>query len=223
MIGYGAGDCSMVGFFLHNPSLAEQKRTALHQELSAHAQTAPLVSNRDEYSREMDKSWNGVKVFVLTLSVYLSEVAQLLDALNILVYFIYIMMLLILFASALVTCHLILHERCRELGTMRVIGFYESDIRHIMVMETLCLGIISLLAGFIFSRILGGLVTFAPTRWFPSFEIFMKDGKLAALYNPKTMLVNIFAVLLLLFPAIFFPAFRSSRLPLPQMLTGGIT
>jgi ABC-type antimicrobial peptide transport system permease subunit len=130
------------------------------------------------------------------------------------------MMLLIIFVSAAVTCQLILHERTREIGTMRAIGFYEADIRHIMIMETLCLGIISLIVGFIFARILSFLLTLAPTSWFPSFEIFMKDGKLIAIYNPKTMLINIAAVLCMLFPAIFFPAARSSRLPLPQMLTG---
>jgi ABC-type antimicrobial peptide transport system permease subunit len=166
------------------------------------------------------KPWKGINVFVVTLPVHLSEVAQLLDAMNLLVYFLYGMMLLIIFASAAVTCRLILHERTREIGTMRAIGFYEVDIRHIMIMETLCLGIISLVAGFVFASILSFLLTLVPASWFPSFEIFMKNGKLIALYNPKTMLLNIAAVFCMLFPAIFFPAVRVSRLPLPQMLTG---
>jgi ABC-type lipoprotein release transport system permease subunit len=220
LIGYEDADCSMVGFFLNNRSLVEPKRSALHQELSSRIQTAPLVYNRNEYSLEGDNPWDGVKVFVLTLAVYLSEVAQLLEAINLLVYFLFIMMLLIIFASAVVTCQLILHERTREIGTMRAIGFYQADIRHIMVMETLCLGIISLALGFIFAHILSFLLTFVPTTWFPSFEIFMKDGKLITLYRPQTILLNIAAVLCMLFPAIWFPAVRASRAPLPQMLTG---
>jgi hypothetical protein len=90
-----------------------------------------------------------------------------------------------------------------------------------MVMETLCLGVFSLIAGFIFAQILSFLLTLVPTAWFPSFEIFMKNGKLVALYIPKTLLINIVAVLCILLPAIFFPAVHSSRMPLPQMLNGG--
>jgi putative ABC transport system permease protein len=220
LIGYDEADCTMVGFFLNNRSDAEPKRSALHKELSSHIQTAPLVYNRDEYNREVRKPWEGVNIFVVTLPVHLSEVAQLLEAMNLLVYFLYIMMLLIIFVSAAVTCQLILHERTREIGTMRAIGFYEADIRHIMIMETLCLGLISLVAGFIFARILSFLLALAPTSWFPSFEIFMKNGKLIAFYGSKTILINIASVLCMLFPAIWFPAARSSRLPLPQMLTG---
>jgi ABC-type lipoprotein release transport system permease subunit len=89
-----------------------------------------------------------------------------------------------------------------------------------MIMETLFMGIISLVIGFIFARILSFALTLVPASWFPSFEIFMKDGKLTALYRPKTILINIVAVFCILFPAIWFPASRSSRLPLSQMLTG---
>jgi putative ABC transport system permease protein len=154
--------------------------------------------------------------------VYLSEVSDLLEAMSIITYFLYAMMLLIIFVSALVTWRLVLRERSRELGTMRAIGFYGADLRYVLIMETLGLGVCSLLTGFLFSRFLSWLVTCIPFSWFPSFEIFMKDGKLESLYLPGTMLINTAAIFGVLIAAVWEPAFRSSRDPLPAMLSGGV-
>jgi putative ABC transport system permease protein len=137
-------------------------------------------------------------------------------------YFLYAMMLLIIFVSALVTWRLILRERSRELGTMRAIGFYGGDLRYILVTESLGLALVSLAAGFLLSIFFSWLVTCIPFSWFPSFEIFMKDGELRSLYLPGTMLINVAAVFAVLTAAVWEPAFRSSRDHLPEMLSGRI-
>jgi hypothetical protein len=49
----------------------------------------------------------------------------------------------------------------------------------------------------------------------------MKNGKLMALYLPGTMALNIIAAFCILFAAVWFPAFRQSRRPLPPMISGG--
>ena len=151
----------------------------------------------------------------------MSEVADLLGAMNIITYFLYVMMLIIMMVSALVTYRLILHERRRELGTMRAVGFYGADIRFILLMETLALILVSLAAGALLALLFQWLVTFIPFTWFPSFEIFLEDGKLRTLYLPKTVAVNILAVFVSLFLAAMAPVYRSSREPLPGMLNGG--
>ncbi|MFP3041960.1 FtsX-like permease family protein [Treponema primitia] len=220
LIGFEEEDCSTIGFFLDNRVAVEKKRIALTEELERHINTAPIVHDRDELSRELDGTWEGVKVFVLTIPVYLSEVAELLDAINILSYFLYGMMLLIILVSASVTYRLILHERTREIGTLRAIGFYEGDVGYILLMETVFLGIISIIAGFIFVRFFVWGVSFISFTWIHSFEIFMKDGRLTALFLPKTMLVNLGAVFCMLIIASILPVFRSSRAPLPVLLSG---
>ncbi|MDR1635896.1 MAG: ABC transporter permease [Treponema sp.] len=213
-------ECSSLGFFLSDPGEAEKKRAVLQLELSKTAQTSPIVKDREELLREQDQSWEGIKIFVLTIPVYLSEVADLLGAMWIITYFLYAMMLLIIFVSALVTWRLVLRERSRELGTMRAIGFYGADLRYILLVETLGLALVSLTAGFFLSLFFSWLVTCIPFSWFPSFEIFMKDGKLRSLYLPGTMLVNIAAVFAILIAAVWGSAFRASRDHLPEMLSG---
>jgi ABC-type antimicrobial peptide transport system permease subunit len=213
-------DCSLIGLFIAERREAEKKRALLQGELESRVQTGPIVHDRDEFGQAQAVPFEGIKVFLLTIPVYLSEVADLLDAMNIITYFLYGMMLVIMMVSALVTYRLILHERRRELGTMRAIGFYGADIRFILVLETFGLALVSLGAGMLLELVLQWAVTFIPFSWFPSFEIFLEDGKLRTLYLPATMLVNVAAVFVSLFLAAIAPVFRSSREPLPAMLSG---
>ncbi|MDR2176835.1 MAG: FtsX-like permease family protein [Treponema sp.] len=214
-------DCSIIGLFIRDRRDIEKKRALLQVETERRIQTGPIVHDREELDLARAVSFEGIKVFLLTIPVYLSEVADLLDAMSIITYFLYGMMLVIMTVSALVTYRLILRERRRELGTMRAIGFYGADIRFILALETSGLALVSLAAGLLLTLVLQWAVTFIPFSWLPSFEIFLEDGKLRTLYLPGTVLVNVAAVFASLFLAAAAPVFRSSREPLPAMLSGG--
>jgi ABC-type lipoprotein release transport system permease subunit len=222
LLRYEDQDCSVVGLFFDDRSKVDEKKDVLQKALEGRLQVGPLVSNRDELDRESSKPLSGIKYMILTIPVYLSEVAELLDAMDILTYFLYIMMLLIIFVSAAVTYRLILHERIKEIGTMRAIGFYERDVRFLLALETVFLGVISLITGFILARFFIYASGFLSFSWFPSFEIFMKDGRLSGRYVPRTIIINIAAVFCILLPAVWFPSYKASRMPLPGMLSGGM-
>jgi ABC-type lipoprotein release transport system permease subunit len=218
---YFPDECSSVGIFFPSRRDIEKKRLIFHNALEKKIQTGPLVHDREKLAEETSKAWLGVKIYLLTMPVYLSEIADLLGAMNILAYFLFGMILVIIFVSAVVTYRLILYERTRELGTMRTLGFQEADLRHILVMENLGLGFCSLASGFILAALLSWAVQFLSLSWFPSLEIFMKNGKLTSLYLPKTIMTNSIAILCLLIFAVWIPAFFSSRKPLSLMLSGG--
>jgi ABC-type lipoprotein release transport system permease subunit len=218
---YDETECSSIGIYLQDRRQAEKNKIVLNNELAKLVQTGPLVRNRDELDWATALPWEGITVFTITIPVYLSEVSDLLGAINILTYFLYIMMLLIILLSAAVTYRLILRERSKEIGTMRVIGFYESDLRFVLMIETCFIGLLSLLFGFIFSWLLAKAAGFISFSWFPSFEIFLKNGRLSVRYLPVTLFVNISAAFCMLIAAVGVPAFRVSRDPLPQLLFGG--
>ncbi|MDR1363031.1 MAG: FtsX-like permease family protein [Spirochaetaceae bacterium] len=221
IIGFAPDDCSTIGLFFDDTKEVETKREKLQKALSGVIPLRPLVYDRDEFDHEQDWNWSGVMFFLLTIPVYISEVSQMLQALNILSYFLYVMTLLIILVSAGVTYRLILHERIKEIGAMRAIGFYEKDIRRVLVIETFILASVSLITGFCFTLILNGIVSCLPFSWFPGFDIFLKNGKLLALYDPAATGINIAAIYVILFVAVYMPAFRSSRSLLPEMLSGG--
>ena len=217
---YGDEDCSTVGFFFDDPAVAEQKRKVLQKALDGQVQTGPLVYDRDELEVERSRDWAGTRVFLFTMPVYLAEIADLLNAMNLLTYFLYGMMLLIILVSAIVTYRLIINERIREMGVMRAIGFYGVDLRLVLWTEIIALGFVSLLAGFLLALILSGAASLLSFSWFPGFEIFLKNGKLTAMYLPATMLVNVVTVFLILFATALIPSFRVSNKNLSGLLSG---
>jgi ABC-type lipoprotein release transport system permease subunit len=214
------GDCSTIGFFLDRPSDAEKKRIRLRDVLAEKIQTGPIVHDRDELAVETIRTWSGVKVFIYTLPVYLSEISDLLGAMNIVTYFLYGMMLIIILVSAAVTYRLILHERAREMGVMRAIGFYGRDLRLVLWVEVIVLGVISLFAGFLLACVLSRAASLLSFSWLPSFEIFMKNGKLSVIYLPDTVFINVTLIFLVLVFAVFFPSLRASKKHLPALLSG---
>jgi ABC-type antimicrobial peptide transport system permease subunit len=158
--------------------------------------------------------------FLLTVPVYVSEVTQILQALNIIAYFLYVMMLLIILVSAGVTYRLILHERAKEIGTMRAIGLYQKDIRRVLLSESFILATVSLVTGFCLTLFINWIVSRLSFSWFPSFEIFLKNGRLFALYNPLVVALNVAAIYVILFIVVYVPSFRLSGSPLPELLSG---
>jgi len=213
-------DCSTIGFFLGNSSASESGRRRLQEVLSEKMQTGPLVYNREEMDVEINKPWSGIKVFLYTMPVYLSEVSDLLDAMNIITYFLYVIMLLIIFVSAAATYRLILHERTKEIGIMRAIGFYGSDLRFVLWAEIITLWIISLFSGFLLASILSFIFSFFSFSWFPGFEIFLKDGKLSVLYMFSTIIVNIVLTFSVIAAAVVIPSLRVSGKNLQSLLSG---
>ncbi|MDR2072000.1 MAG: ABC transporter permease [Spirochaetaceae bacterium] len=223
LIGFADDDCSLIGFYLQDKSFAaiETKRRALYRELAGQIHTGPLVYDREAFDEETDNV-EDKSTFLVTLPVYLSEVAELLEAIDLASYVLYGMMLAIIMVSAGVTCRLILHERNRETGTMRAIGFYESDLRTILQMELCMAALFAMATGFILALFINQILSYTSFNWFPGFEVFMRNGRIQALYIPETMACNVLAVLFMLILAVRGPIFRNSRSPLPDMLAGGV-
>jgi len=215
-------DCSLIGFFFESRSMAEENRARLYRAMRHRIQTGSLIKNREEMINETSwpYSWENTKVFLFTLPVYLSEIDSLLNAMDLLTYLLYGVMLVIIFVSASVTYRLIMHERTREMGVMRSIGFFGGDLRMVLWTEAGILGIISIFAGFILSVLISFGASFISFDWFPGFEIFLRSGKITALYLPGTIINNIILTLIVLAAAVIFPALRASRKNLPSLLSG---
>jgi putative ABC transport system permease protein len=217
---YADGDCSTVGFFFENQTVAEKTRKKMHEVLSRNLSTGPLVYDRERLDAEIGEKWDGIKVFLLTLPVYLSEVSELLNAINLITYCIYGLMLLIILVSATVTYRLILHERVKEIGIMGTIGFNSSDLRRVLWTEVAILGFLSLVFGLILVFIFNQIFSLFSFSWFSGFEIFMKNNKFTLLYLPKTFLLNGLSVFFILFMSVIIPVFNVSRKKLPNLLSG---
>jgi ABC-type antimicrobial peptide transport system permease subunit len=219
LAGFDADDASSVGVFLKDRRRAQKDMLRFQSVLAEKIQSAPPIINAqvwDDFKPE-----RGITVYVLTLSIYLQPLNELLEAINALNYLLYAMLLLIILASAAVTYRLILNDRVKEMGVMRAIGFYEYELRRILMMEAAVLGALSAAAGFLLALTLSKTLSLIPLSQFPSFEILLSNGSLGAVFSPLAVLTNIAALYITLFFAVSVPAFRVSKMALPQMLSGG--
>ena len=217
---YADNDASQIGFFLENTSKTEEQRINLHNALSLRTQTGAIVHNRDEMIREREKGWNGNVIFLYTMPVYLSEISDILNAMNILTYLLFAMMLVIILVSAGVTYNLILNERSKEMGVMRAIGFYGKDMHLVLWTEIILVTFTAMVVGFIISCLLSFAVSFISFSWFPGFEIFLKKDKLIPMYLASTIFSNAFMLLIVIILLAFYHSNRITNKKLPALLSG---
>lgn len=217
---YGDDDASIVGFYLNNISKAEEERIKLQNALTPLVQTGAIVHNREEMVRERDRFWENNVIFLYTMPVYLSEISNILNAMNLLTYLLFIMMIIIILVSAGVTYNLILNERAKEMGVMRVIGFYGFDMHLILWTEIIIVAFISIIAGFILSCILSLIGSFISFEWFPGFEIFLKEGRLIPMYLGRTILSNILMLFIVIILLVFYHSNKIINKKLPELLSG---
>jgi ABC-type lipoprotein release transport system permease subunit len=217
----GAEDCGLVGIYAGGGRGAEGKRERLLGELAGTVETGRAVRNRDELTAALGEPFDGTKVFALTIAVYLSEVAELLGAMEVVTRFLYGAMLVIILLSALVSFRLALNERRREIGTMRAIGFDEADVRAGMLLETGFLALCAIGGGTLLSFALREAVGLVPFGWFPGFEIFLSGGRLTARYGAGAVMGNALAVFAALEAAAWIPAWKLSRTETRELLSGG--
>lgn len=97
-------------------------------------------------------------------------------------------------------------ERTREIGTLKAIGAYRSDIRRIFVMEGFMIGVLGGLFGVVSSFLIGQLGNFIIKEGFdkPNLQLFQYDLTQLALIIIFSGLLGVLAS--------FIPAFRASKL-----------
>jgi ABC-type lipoprotein release transport system permease subunit len=223
LLGFEENDCSSIGIFLPTRKNTQKAQWALWEILKQKTQTANFITDSEIYRMENNTPWEGLKIFILTIPIYLADLHQLIEAFDILNYFLYSMILIIIFVSAGVTYRLILHERTKEIGTMRAIGFQAKNICGLLSMEIILLGTISILSGLCLARLLCIPIQYLPLSSLPSFKILLSENsRLSAVFTPLVIVNNIMAIYIILLAAVSIPTLKVSKAPLPEMLSGSV-
>ncbi len=172
----------------------------------------PFVKTEHEFWTELAKPWSGVQYEVLTLKGYLSEVGDVTSAVNIGLGFLLLMMLVIVFVGIANTYSVIVHDRTRELGTMRALGMQQGGMGRLILVETLLLGLVGIGAGSLIGFSALAVIGSLPAPGVPGFGIFLLHGRLGWEVSP--LLFSVEAVLIIAAVAAggMIPARRASRL-----------
>ena len=221
LLGMEPDQYSSLGLYFPNIQNLKEKSDLLYSTLKNRLPLSSPIHNKNELSFQLGQSWEGVRYFTIPLQVYVSQVADLLTAMELLSYFLYIVIILIVMLSVSVTYSLILNERTIEIGTMQALGLSVGNIRIVLIFEALLLFLLAVSAGFITALgVLKGISLFS-FSWIPGFEIFMNNGKLSASFSVQTILWNIVILILTAIPAVFIPSLLISKMKLADSLSRG--
>ncbi len=220
LLGWGEEDFSSLGFYLDDPAKTEYWVGEMHSRLERAYPTAGSVLTRDDYYGEMEKAWKGIRYFVFSLGVYVSEVDDLLKAMDLVSYFIYLMMLIITFVSVLVTYNIILHDRSRELAVFQAMGMTRRQVEGMLLTELALLLLVSLAVGSVLSFLL--LTALRPLDFsgIQGFGIFLKGGKLTGEFDFSRYCFNIGVILTGVIPSVWLLVRREVSRPLAGTLKG---
>jgi putative ABC transport system permease protein len=220
LLGYDEKDASIIGLYFHHPGTALKKSREIYIALKKYIPMGPPISKKSHLTHQLSRDWEGIRYFIFPLHVYISQIIDLLSAMEIISYILYIMIICIIIVSILVTYRLILHERSAEIATMQAMGFREKDVILILVMEALILFLFALVAGFLFASLVLWILSFFSFSWIPGFEILLNNGKLTGIFSPGVMLINIVILLIFTIPAVCLPSLKLLRKDLTMALSG---
>ncbi|MBI9098163.1 MAG: ABC transporter permease [Spirochaetaceae bacterium] len=218
LLAFEEEDYFSLGLYFNNAVDASELSFQLHSELEKKLPMSSFITRKEEYTFEQGMHWEGIRHFVMTLEIFVSQVSELLTAMNLVSYFLYIMISLIVLVSVSVTYRLIIHERTAEIGTMRSMGFQRGDILGILLGEALLVFAVSLVIGALLSLLVLWIISLFSFSFIPGFEIFMTKGRLLPLFTISDILSNIGLLIIIIFPALLIPSFRASRLELTKAL-----
>jgi putative ABC transport system permease protein len=222
LVGFDPGDCSWIGLYFakHDAATLAKKATRLYAALRGKYPVLPPAVTREEFAKVFDQSADKLSYPVFTLFAYISQVSDLLVAVEVVMYFLFVTMIIIAIASMSVSMRLMLHERAREIGTLRVMGLGVMDIHVVLLMEAAMAFLLSLCLGLALSFIFNWVLSLFSYDRIPGFEIFLRQGKLSALYAPGTFFINTAVFLAATLPAAWLAIRRISSARLISVLSG---
>jgi putative ABC transport system permease protein len=211
LIGLGDDEYTVLGLYLDDLRNAESAAQRLHRELSSRVRMFPPVDTQPDLWAHLDTQWDGVKYAVLTLDGYLYQVRDLLSAFDAAAYFLLLLVVGIVMVGITATYRVIVFERTREIGTMRVLGLSRGGVVALFLVEALLLALTAMLIGAIGAVIaISGLACLS-FDWIPGFDIFMERGHIAPFLPPRLAILNVVIICALTLAAAWAPSRSAGR------------
>jgi len=119
-----------------------------------------------------------------------------------------------------VTYRLVIQERSEETAALRAIGMQRRDVRRVLFAEGFLVSIVAAAAGVALAVGINALLGLASFDGIPGFDLFLRGGRLTALYRPTVVGANYVVFLVALLPVVAVHAGIASRAPIAERLVG---
>lgn len=221
LLGLAPGEYQTMGIMLDSIKTTEGAANAIYAKLAASVSVFAR-GERDESGsmtpfqalirQQNNEEWTGVKYRMFTINEILSQVEQIVTALDTAGGVILVVLFIIIMVGIANTFSMVMFERIREIGTMRAIGVQRSGVRSMFLFEALYLAVGGAVAGIAVALlVMAGLSLIDFGMNSPAFLI-LKNGHLSFFLPPLRALVNILIIALLTLLAVSRPAGAAARL-----------
>lgn len=176
------GNVNEIGLYLDQRDLSRE--TEIARALTASMNDAgllitPVITTRQEYSGATSVLRDGKTYGVVTLSAQLDEITDLISAMTIVAGVVIALFLGIVVVGVSNTWTMVVHERRREIGTVRALGMHRGAATTLFLTEALYLGlsggILGSVLGVLLLAAINALVTFPPNA---ATTLFLTQGQL---------------------------------------------
>jgi ABC-type lipoprotein release transport system permease subunit len=181
LVGMPPSQCSTLAVFYPGNPPANDVIPKLQRALEKNLPMYPLFDSRQAlFNHIAAVPMQGMSYAILSLQANLEQVQQLLDAVYIIAIVLIALLLGVVILGVSGSYKVIVHERSKEIGTMRAIGMQRGAATRLFITEATLLALLGCLVGAVLAwaaLALLGLVNFS---FIPFFDIFLRGGRIQA-------------------------------------------
>ena len=210
------GEYISLGLFLEDMLLMERAAQALTEALQQKISLVPRFSGpqgfQEQRNQLLEEQWEGTRFQLFTIGDFLEPLNQVAATLNTVGLVVVLILFVIIMVGVTNTFRMVIHERTREIGTMRSLGLKRGGVRGLFLLEALLLSlggaVVGLAAAFIVALVLS-LINFGTDN---QFFIILREGHLLFKVLPAQIAGNILIVGVLTLLAALLPAGRAAKM-----------
>jgi putative ABC transport system permease protein len=205
-----------LGLFLEDMLLMERAAQMLTSALEDKVSLVPRFSGpqgfQEQRNRLLEEQWEGTRYQLFTIGDFLEPLNQVASTLNTVGLVVVLILFVIIMVGVTNTFRMVIHERTREIGTMRSLGLQRGGVRGLFLLEALLLSlggaVVGLAAAFVVALVLS-LISFGTDS---QFFIILREGHLLFKVLPARIAGNILIVGVLTLLAALLPASRAAKM-----------
>jgi putative ABC transport system permease protein len=205
-----------LGLFLEDMLLMERAAQMLTSALEDKVSLVPRFSGpkgfQEQRNRLLEEQWEGTRYQLFTIGDFLEPLNQVASTLNTVGLVVVLILFVIIMVGVTNTFRMVIHERTREIGTMRSLGLQRGGVRGLFLLEALLLSlggaVVGLVAAFLVALVLS-LINFGTDS---QFFIILREGHLLFKVLPARIAGNILIVGVLTLLAALLPASRAAKM-----------
>ncbi len=205
-----------LGLFLEDMRMMERAAQVLTGALEDRVSLVPRFSGprgfQEQRNQLLEEQWEGTRYQLFTIGDFLEPLNQVASTLNTVGLVVVLILFLIIMVGVTNTFRMVIHERTREIGTMRSLGLQRGGVRALFLLEALLLSlggaVVGLFAAFLVALVLS-LINFGTDN---QFFIILREGHLLFKVMPVQIAGDILIVGVLTLLAALLPAGRAAKM-----------